>query len=129
MRQVTVLIVDDHDAVRQALTAALATQPEFVVVGSTGNPQVATDLAWFWEPAIILIDIRRLHGDGSRHCQRIARASPASHLVVFTSYLQAGEEEMCHRLGASTCLVKSIGLQGLLNNLRALLHRREAKRP
>jgi len=121
MQKVSVLIVDRHQEVREALTAALASQPEFVVVGSTGDPEVATHLAWFWEPDIILMDIRKLNGGGLADCQRIARASPCSRIVVLTSYLLQGERERCRSLGARLYLLKNIGLARLVEELKSII--------
>ena len=53
----------------------------------------AAELAWAWEPAIILIDVRPAALTGADVYLRIARASPQSRLVVFTSYLREGERQ------------------------------------
>lgn len=121
MGKISVLIVDAHPQVRELLARRLGAQPDFTVVAHTGDPTVAADLAWFWEPDIILLDIKRADGGGLDSCRNIARASPASRLVIFTSYLQPDEEELYRKLGACTCLVKSVGLEGLLGELRRCL--------
>lgn len=121
MRKIRVLIVDVHPQVRELLARRLDAQPDFTVVAHTGDPTVAADLAWFWEPDIILLDVRRTDGGALDSCRSIARASPASRLVIFTSYLQPREEELYRKLGACTCLVKSIGLDSLLQGLRSLV--------
>ena len=120
MGKISVLIVDAHSQVRELLVRRLDAQPDFTVVAHTGDPTVAADLAWFWEPDVILLDIKRADSGGLESCRSIARASPSSRLVIFTSYLQPEEEELYRKLGACTCLVKSIGLNSLLRGLRTL---------
>jgi len=51
---------------------------------------------------------------------RIALASPRSLLVVFTSYLDAGEKQAWMRVGVRKCLLKDIGMRGLIDELQAL---------
>ncbi len=121
MAKVSVLIVDNDPQLRGLLARGLSRQPGFTVIAHTGDPIVAAHQAWFWQPDIILLDIKRADGVSLESYQCIARASPGSHLVFYTSYLQEGDEELCRKLGSCTCLVKSIGLAALVRRLRSLL--------
>jgi len=53
--------------------------------------------------------------------RRIARASPASRLVVFTSYLLGAEERSFVQAGAAKCLLKGISLKALAEELRSVV--------
>jgi DNA-binding NarL/FixJ family response regulator len=67
------------------------------------------------------MDIRKLNGNGLGDCQRIARASPSSRVVVLTSYLLQGEKERYRSLGARRCLLKTIGLTRLVKELQSIV--------
>ena len=118
--EITVLIIDEHAGVRGLLARRLNATPPFRVVAHTGNPLLGTELAWFWEPDIILIDLKGMGRQSAGMYQRIARASPASRLVVFTSYLLDGEEREYLAAGASRCLLKGIALKTLVDELLSL---------
>lgn len=82
MGKISVLIVDDHPMVRELLARRQSAQPDFTVVAHTGHPTVAADLAWFWEPDVILRTSKGPMAMGRTPERRVARASPTSHLVA-----------------------------------------------
>ncbi len=121
MREVTVLIIDEHSGVRGLLARRLSAYPPFRVVAHTGNALLGTELAWFWEPDIILVDLKGMGANSAPMYRRISRASPGSRLVVFTSYLMAEEERDCLQAGVSKCLLKGMSLKALGDELRGLV--------
>lgn len=122
MRKITLLVVDDHPQVREALVSRLRAIPDFIVIGHTGNPTAAREMAWFWEPDVILIDVKRMGGQVGEACRRISLASPRSKLIVLTSYIDRQERESCQQAGVAACLLKSIGLKALLEEVRSLVN-------
>ena len=120
MGEIRVLILDDHALVRELLASRLSQQPDFEVIGLTGDPDEAVELARRLQPDMTLVDVRGLD-DGPGCCQRLAHASPDSRLVVLTSYLIEGEEQLLQKLGAAACLVKADGLKGPLAELRKIM--------
>ncbi len=121
MSEITVVIIDEHTALRDLLARRLNAHPSFRVVGSTGNPLLGTELAWFWEPDVILVDLKASGPRAADVYRRIARASPASRLVVFTSYLLGAEERSFVQAGAAKCLLKGISLKALAEELRSVV--------
>ncbi len=119
MSKLRVLILDDHAQVRDLLASRLSEQPDFEVLGHTGCPEEAVTMAAL-HPDLILVDIRRLE-DGPGACRSLAAAAPGARLVILTSYLREGEEELYRRIGVGACLVKKAGLEGPLADLRRLM--------
>ena len=121
MREITVLIIDEHAGVRGMLARRLNAYPPFRVVAHTGNPLLGTELVWFWEPEIVLVDPKATGRCATELFRRITRASPNSRLVVFSSYLLEGEEQSYLEAGAAKCLLKGISLRALAGELRSLV--------
>jgi len=53
---IDVVIIDEHAAVRELVARGLNADPQFRVVAHTSDALQGTELAWFWEPDIILFD-------------------------------------------------------------------------
>lgn len=75
-QETTVLIVYENKAIRERLAKKLQTLPSIEVVADAGDLETAIELAWFWEPEIIIADAK-----WSDALQKVARASPHSRLV------------------------------------------------
>jgi DNA-binding NarL/FixJ family response regulator len=127
MHDVTVLIIDEHTGVRGLLARRLNGHPAFRVVAHTGNALLGTEMAWFWEPDVILVDLKGSGRYAAEMCRRIARASPGSQLVVFTSYLLQGEESSYLEAGAARCLLKGVNFKELIEELRVLVETRSGR--
>ncbi len=119
-RDITVLIIDEHDEVRPLLARRLNSTPRLCVVAETGSQFQGAELAARWRPDVILMDVKTRGPYRTEMCGRIARASPRSLLVVFTSFLDNGEKQAWMRVGVRKCLLKDIGMRGLIDELRAL---------
>ena len=123
-----VLIIDEHDDVRPLLARRLSSTAGLRVVADTGSLLRGAELAARWQPDVILMDVKIHTPYRTEMWGRIALASPRSLLVVFTSYLDAGEKQAWMRVGVRKCLLKDIGMQGLIDELHALTRSREGGR-
>src|SRR5438876_3291638 len=83
---IRILVVDDHPIVRDGLVAALNDQPDFEVVGSAGSGEEAGDLARRLLPDVVLLDLELPGISGIETIPRMATASPAAKVLVFTAY-------------------------------------------
>lgn len=120
VREIDVLIIDEHADVRTLLARRLSADPRFRVIAHTGSPLRGTELAWAWEPDIILIEPKSAARTGADAYLRIARASPRSRLVVFTSYLREGERRAYLEAGVAKCLLKGMSMKALAQELASL---------
>ena len=120
MKEITVLLLDDHTDVRVLLAKRLGSLPGFKVVAHSANPLVGADLAHVMRPEVIIADFQR------RQFQRelyrwLARAAPQSHLVILTSYMEECEQGECKEAGVALCLLKGISVRELAEKLRELV--------
>lgn len=114
------LIVDDHEVVRQGLVALLARRPEFQVVAEAGSVSEALLAARRYEPDLVVMDVRLPDGSGIEACREIRAELPATRVVMLTSY--PDEEAVLSAIlaGASGYLLKQIRGRDLVAALEAV---------
>ncbi len=114
------LIVDDHEVVRQGLVALLARRPEFQVVAEAGSVSEALLAARRYEPDLVVMDVRLPDGSGIEACRDIRAELPATRVVMLTSY--PDEEAVLSAIiaGASGYLLKQIRGRDLVAALEAV---------
>jgi DNA-binding NarL/FixJ family response regulator len=83
---IRIVIADDHRVVRTGLEELIATFDDVEVVGSGVDGQEAVDVCAAALPDVALIDLEMPVLDGIEATQRILSASPATSVIVFTSF-------------------------------------------
>lgn len=117
VKDVTVLLIDEHDHVRGLLSRGLGAYPPLKVVAATRSPMKGIQLAESLTPDVILVDLRTRGQYSAETYGRIARASATSRVVVYTSYLTPEEERAARTAGACICLLKGLSLRDLAGRL------------
>jgi two-component system, NarL family, response regulator DevR len=114
------LIVDDHEVVRQGLVALLDRREGFEVVAEAGTVAEAIDQAKRFEPDIVVMDVRLPDGSGIEACREIRAERPATRVVMLTSF--PDEEAVLSAIvaGASGYLLKQIRARDLVAALETV---------
>ncbi len=86
MAKTRILIVDDHEVVREGLRALLARREGFEVVGQAGTVEQAIAEAARSEPDVIVMDVRLPDGSGIEACREIREVRPETKVIMLTSY-------------------------------------------
>lgn len=105
---IRLLVVDDHEVVRQGLVALLGRRDGFQVVGEAGTAAEAVESARRLQPDIVVMDVRLPDGTGIEACREIRAELPGTRVVMLTSYPE--EEAVLSAIvaGASGYLLKQI---------------------
>lgn len=105
-QQLTVLLVDDHDLIRQGLARVFERQKDCTVVGQAASVKEGLKLTSSLRPAVVVTDVRLLDGTGLDLVRTLRRADSEIGLVVLTMY--AGDEQLFAALkaGASAFVAK-----------------------
>jgi DNA-binding NarL/FixJ family response regulator len=82
------VIVEDHEAVREAL-AALLEMRGFQVVGTAGNVAAALDLVEHVDPDVAVVDVGLPDGDGIDLTRRLIERSPGLAVLIYTGLADA----------------------------------------
>ena len=114
------LIVDDHEVVRQGLVALLDRREGFQVVAEAGSVAEAIEQAARVEPDLVIMDVRLPDGSGVEACREIRAEHPATRVVMLTSY--PDEEAVLSAIvaGASGYLLKQVRARDLVAALEAV---------
>lgn len=128
---IRIVIVDDHVLVRQGIRAFLETHADLAIVGEAGDSAAATALCAAQRPQVALVDLV-MPGGGIAATRDIRAASPATQVVLLTSFEDAQQIVAAVRAGAISCLLKDIDADSLADAIRrsaageAVLHPRVA---
>lgn len=119
-KNLRLLIVDDHEVVRQGLVALLDRREGFQVVAEAGNVAEAIEQARRFEPDIVIMDVRLPDGSGIEACREIRAELPATRVVMLTSY--PDEEAVLSAIvaGAAGYLLKQVRARDLVAALEAV---------
>lgn len=108
-----VLIVDDHEVVREGLRALIRRRDEMEIVGEASSVATAIEEARRTEPDVVVMDVRLPDGSGIEACREIRAARPDTKVIMLTSY--ADEEAVFASImaGATGYLLKQTRMQAL----------------
>jgi DNA-binding NarL/FixJ family response regulator len=114
------LVVDDHEVVRQGLVSLLDRRAGFQVVAQAGSVAEAIAQAARHQPDLVIMDVRLPDGSGIEACREIRAARPETRVVMLTSY--PDEEAVLSAIiaGASGYLLKQIRGRDLVSGLEAV---------
>jgi len=121
IRDIRVLLVDDHALFREGLGMIISNQPDMVVVGQAGDGLEAVHKAVELRPDLILMDIQMPGMDGIEATRRIKRELPSTTVVILT--VRDDEENLFEAIksGAQGYLLKTMQAPDLIDMLRRAL--------
>jgi len=119
VRRTRVLIIDDHETVRQALESRLHAAEEVEVVGCTGSWQEGLHLSTDHSPDVVLLETKRSDGEGMDALRKLRAECPSTCIIVLTSYPDSEERREALRAGAVRYLLKEIGSSYLVQYIQA----------
>ena len=118
MNPIRVMIVDDHEIVREGLQILLAEEAEFEVIGTAGNGATALALAQQLNPDVILMDLVMPDLDGIEVTRRILGSNPSARVLILTTFAEDQRVRDAIRAGATGYLLKDVLKADLLRALR-----------
>jgi two-component system, NarL family, response regulator DevR len=119
-KPLTLLIVDDHEVVRQGLASMFERRPEFQVVAEAGTVAEAIEAARRFRPDLAIMDVRLPDGSGVEACREIRAELPNTRVVMLTSYPDEDAVLSAIVAGASGYLLKQIRARDLVAAMEAV---------
>lgn len=102
----SVLLIDDHDLIRQGLRRAFERNEDFQVLGEAASLGQGEQMVASLKPQVVVIDVRLPDGSGLDLVRKMRQHVPGLGIVVLTMY--AGDEQLFAALdsGASAFVPK-----------------------
>ncbi|GMU57200.1 MAG: DNA-binding response regulator [Candidatus Xenobia bacterium] len=115
---ISVLLVDDHEVLRQGLTRLLDSEPDLSVVGQAGTGEEALELVRQLEPTLVTLDLHLPGIGGLETAVRLLAARPDQGVVIVSSLVRAREVQLLVRAGVRGYLSKTAPAQEIVRALR-----------
>ena len=117
---IRLLIIDDHEMVREGLKAILVAEPDFSIVGEAANAEQALELVERLRPDIALLDIRLPGVSGIEVCRTMTERYPETAVIILTTFTDENLVAQCVQAGARGFIVKDIERFDLKRAIRAV---------
>jgi NarL family two-component system response regulator LiaR len=115
---IRVMIVDDHQMVREGLKVLLSTCDDIAVVGEAADGAEAVDLCLAVRPDVVLMDVMMPVMDGAEATAEITAAFPDVRVIALTSFVDQDYVEKALDAGAISYLLKDARPDALTQAIR-----------
>ena len=118
MKNIRILVVEDHSVVRDGVIAILSLQTDMEVVGEAENGIQALEIARKVKPDIILLDMVMPKQDGLTTIPKLKEILPDTRILVLTSFAESNRVYQAIKAGALGYMLKDITRTQLLQSIR-----------
>jgi NarL family two-component system response regulator LiaR len=122
VEKIKVLIVDDHQVVRQGLRTFLELHDDISVVGEAQDGQEAVKLVRQFKPDVVLMDLVMPIMDGISATQQVLALDSETKVIVLTSFSEDDKVFPAIQAGAASYLLKDVSPDDLVEAIRAVHH-------
>ena len=112
--EITALIVDDHEVVREGLRLSLSRAPHIRIVGEASDGASAIELALRRKPDVVIMDVRMPGMDGLEATRSLTDQSPDAKVLIFTAYSERSLLSRAFDSGANGYILKEAPHQTLV---------------
>ncbi len=118
--EIRVVIVDDQELIRSALTMMVESQPDLRLVGEAADGLEALALVRSRRVDVVLMDLRMPRLDGIAATATITREFPATRVVALTTFDEDDYAFRAIRAGASGFLLKDARAEQIVDAIRTV---------
>jgi two-component system NarL family response regulator len=120
VKQIRIVIADDHPVVREGLGALVSSQQDMKIVSEAANGRQAVQQFLLHCPDVLLLDLRMPEMNGMETIQAILEKAPNAKIIVLSTY--DGDEDVYRALqaGAKAYLLKDSPRAQLLESIRGV---------
>jgi DNA-binding NarL/FixJ family response regulator len=116
-----ILLVDDHQILREGLRSMLSKQPDFEVIGEAENGKQAIEKTEKFQPNVIVMDVSLPDINGIEATKTILATNPSTKIIALSMHSEKRFVMNMLRAGASGYLLKDCAFEELNNAIRFIL--------
>jgi DNA-binding NarL/FixJ family response regulator len=120
MKRTRVLLVEDHETVRQGLRMVLESQSDIEVVAEAANGRIAVEYSERYHPDVVVLDLSMPEMNGLAAAQAIKQRCPDTAIVALTRHDDAAFVDELLKAGASGYVLKQSPTTQLLKAVRTV---------
>jgi len=124
-----ILIVDDHELIRQGVRFIFSRDPQFAICGEAANGLEAIEQVKKLNPDVVLLDISMPIMNGLEAATEIRRVAPKTKIVILTMHDSSQMRKQSQDAGADGFVTKSQVASHLLQVVESVLALRQANAP
>lgn len=114
----TIALADDHPVVREGLKMMLGAEPDFKLVGETGNGLEAAQLAERLKPDVLVLDVMLPGQSGLQVAFQVSQRSPGTRVIMLSIHANEGYVLEALRNGAAGYVLKDASAADLVQAVR-----------
>ncbi len=122
-RKIRVLVVDDHEVMRQGLAGLLTAEPDIEIVGEAVDGKVAVELTQQLGPDVLLMDISMPVMNGIEATRLIHARYPTVCVIGLSMFEEVEMAQAMWDAGAVAYLIKSGAADALVETIRTSVAR------
>jgi len=117
-QQIRVMLVDDHEVVRQGLKALIEAEEDMMVIAEAGGVAEAVERAGMNRPDVIVMDVRLTDGSGIEATREIRAQHPETRVIMLTSFADDDALFSSIMAGAAGYVLKQVKSNDLVRSIR-----------
>jgi DNA-binding NarL/FixJ family response regulator len=114
----TIVLADDHAAVRRHVRALLEEEPDFGVIGEAADGLETVQTVEHLQPDVLVLDLMMGGMNGIEVTQRVARSSPNTGVVIYSIYGIKAYVVEALQAGAKAYVLKGLDSAELVRAIR-----------
>jgi DNA-binding NarL/FixJ family response regulator len=118
MKDITVLLADDHQIVREGFRSLLEHERDIEVIGEAATGRQAVQLTRKLRPAVVVMDIAMPLLNGLEATRQIRKAVPETRILILSAHSDDAYVEQVTELGAAGFLLKQTSSHDLARAIR-----------
>ncbi len=118
MKQIRVLLIEDHFLARMALQSVLAGHPQIRIIGEASDGEQGVEMYRTLKPDVVVLDLRLPRVSGFDVITTLRKAPVPARIVVLSNYSGSEDIYRAVRSGAMAYLTKDASGEELINAIK-----------
>ncbi len=120
MNKLRILLVDDHEIVREGLRLLIEIQPDMMVIGEADNGDDALKKVRELDPDLVLMDISMPGLNGLKATKKLCKINPPVKILILTRHEDIGYLKTLLEAGANGYILKQSAPEELIRAVRTV---------